>query len=82
MICFVASSFAFAAADAFVLVEDHHIVRALLVAAAIGSAASERNDNKPASSRREEASPVNVLSHLGLPSDEERGFASAQNHSR
>lgn len=68
VICFVAGAFAFAAADAFILVEDHHVVRALLAVDRVGGAPSERNDDKSAGGCREEASPVNVLGHLDLPS--------------
>ena len=67
-ICFVAGAFAFAAADAFILVEDHHVVRALLAVDRVGGAPSERNDDKSAGGCREEASPVNVLGHWISPS--------------
>mgnify|MGYP007122618896 FL=1 len=72
VICFVAGAFAFAASDAFILVEDHHVVRALLAVDRVGGASSERNDDKSAGGCREEASPVNVLGHLDLPSGDGR----------
>lgn len=72
VICFVAGAFAFAAADAFILVEDHHVMRALLAVDRVGGAPSERNDDKSAGGCREEASPVNVLGHLDLPSGDGR----------
>ena len=64
VIGFVAGMLAFAAADALVLVEDHHVVRLLLpVRGSVGRAAAERKDNESADARREESSPVDRFSH-------------------
>lgn len=65
-----------AARTAFLSLSDRERQAALLAVDRVGGAPSERNDDKSAGGCREEASPVNVLGHLDLPSGDgqQQGF--------